>query len=137
MNIDILRNSNTTKRLDILRYMAQKNPAALARAIAATQNQSVGEIATDAETTLNAAANSESWFDKILKAASVVGLVINQRDIAKINLERAKQGLEPLSSDVTGTAVNLGIASETRKTLLWVAGGLGLLLALVLLRKKG
>lgn len=136
MNYSILNGSNTTKRLDILRYMAMKNPQALARAVAATQNMSVGEILSDGEQTLNAAANSESWFDRIIQAASAIGLVINQRDIAKINLERVKQGKEPLSSDVTGTAINLGIAAETRKTLVYVALGLGTLLAIVLLRKK-
>jgi len=138
MNYDIFKNSNAVQRLDVLKYMLTKNPSALANAIAVTQNQSVGEVvgATSTDVVLADAANSESWFDKILRAASTIGLVINQRDIAKINLERVKQGKEPLSTDVTGTAINLGIAAETRKTLLYVAGGLGLLLAIVLLRKK-
>jgi hypothetical protein len=96
----------------------------------------LGEVGDDAQTALNEAAASESWFDKIVKAASAVGLIITQRDIAKINLERVKQGKEPLSTDVTGTAINLGIAAETRKVLVWTAVGLGGLLALVLLRKK-
>jgi hypothetical protein len=129
-------NSKVEKRKDLLMYMANKNPQAMYAAMSMTVPTTLGEVGDDAQTALNEAAASESWFDKIVKAASAVGLIITQRDIAKINLERVKQGKEPLSTDVTGTAINLGIAAETRKVLVWTAVGLGGLLALVLLRKK-
>lgn len=132
----IFQNSTSAKRRDLLLALYNKNPMAFTRVLAVTQNPVLGEVAAGTEQAINTAADSETWFDKILKAASAVGLVLNQREINKINLERVKQGLEPLSTDVTGQAVNIGIAAETRKVLVYTALGLGALLAIVLLARK-
>jgi hypothetical protein len=134
--MNIMTDNNAAMRKDILAKLYMKNPQAFMRVIAATQTPLVGEVATTTAQALNEAANSETWFDKVLKGLQIYSVFTTQKDIAEINLERVRQGKEPLSTDITAQTLNLGLADQTRKTLLYVAAGLGLLLAIVLLRKK-
>lgn len=57
-----------------------------------------------------------------------------QRQIIKLNIERAKQGLSPVSASDVGMGVSIGLDEKTRTLLIF--GGAALLAALVYVATK-
>lgn len=142
---------NYQQRLRLLKSIKKIAPIKYKNAVLSLRNSGnrtgagfrLGALAdTDAQVTVATTeiAANQSWFDKLLSSFPDLlkaGLLVkNQNDLNKINLELVKQGKPPLSSDAVGTVVNVGIAAETRKILVYTAVGLGVLLAVVLLRPK-
>lgn len=86
-----------------------------------------------------AAAESSGWDWQTIIANTtqfLQALVVTeqQRNIIKLNLERAKQGLSPVSASEVGMGVSVGLDEKTR-TMIMIGGGV-LVAALVYVATK-
>lgn len=73
---------------------------------------------------------SESWMDAVLRMLPALTATWQQKQLLEVQIERAKQGLPPLSANQIATGVNVGIAPDTQKLLMWGMAGLVLVIAL-------
>lgn len=85
------------------------------------------------------------WLDNILNLAPQMFLgftqISMQRQIAKVNLERLKQGLPPLSPTQTEAyvqrpGVSVGLSPATRNLIMFGGLGLGAILLIGIMTKK-
>lgn len=77
----------------------------------------------------------EPWYATLERALTGIAASYYQTEVLKVNIERAKQGLPPITgTDVPATTVAVGISRDTQNLLLILGGGL--LLTLLLLRRK-
>ena len=77
----------------------------------------------------------EAWWQTGERALTGLVATYYQTQILRTNIERAKQGLPPLTgTDLPATTVAVGLSRDTQNLLLIVGGGL--LLGLLLLRRK-
>lgn len=76
----------------------------------------------------------ESWTDVLPRALTALVATEQQRQILKIQVERAKQGLPPLDASQFGVGVNVGLSPEITKML--AVGGAALLAVIYLTRKR-
>lgn len=71
------------------------------------------------------------WYTQLFQSAAdaykTYLTVDQQRELLKIQNQRAAQGLPPLDVSQYTPGVNVGIASDTQRTLLLVAGAAGVL----------
>jgi hypothetical protein len=71
------------------------------------------------------------WYTQLLRSATeTYGQYLTlqqQRELLRIQNQRAAAGLPPLDVSQYTPGVNVGLASDTQRTLLMVAGGLGVL----------
>lgn len=83
-------------------------------------------------------AQQSSWIDKLLGLGTAYLTFEQQRDLLRVNSERAAQGLAPIDvSQYSGAGVNVGLASGTQNTVLIVAGVLaGTVLLSSLLKRR-
>ena len=130
----------------VARRIARRNKRRVAQRVAARNGlgQTVGPPAAEIVDT--------SWWAKAAGAFTALGTTYlglkNQRDVLKINLERAKQGLPPISNEdltapIVQTRVDLspevmqqltaGAGLQINKVLMFAGVGL---LAFMLMRKK-
>lgn len=79
------------------------------------------------------AVEGEDWIDTIARAMTTVVMADYQRDVLRLQLERARQGLPPLDAAQYGAGVSVGISPSTQQLL--ILGGLGLLAVLFLARR--
>lgn len=102
---------------------------------------------TSPATTFQAATQPKktSWLDNLLNLAPQMFLgytqISMQRQIAKVNLERLKQGLPPLSPAQTEAytprpGVSVGLSPATRNLLMFGGLGLGAILLFGIMTKK-
>jgi hypothetical protein len=102
----------------------------------------------DPATIATPAPPTRSWTDTFQSVLQSVGQaylttqqVKAQSQIAKIQLQRASEGKPPLDINPAqyGLApqVAVGVTDDTKKTVMYVAGGLGLLYVLAQLAKRG
>lgn len=75
--------------------------------------------------------NDTPWYTQLLSNAAdayKTYLTVNQqRELLAIQNQRAREGLPPLDVSQYTPGVNVGIASDTQRTLLMIAGGVGVL----------
>jgi hypothetical protein len=73
----------------------------------------------------------ESFVDSLSRVVTTLTMADAQRQLLKVQLQRASQGLPPLNSSQYGIGanVNLGVSPEVQTLLKW--GGAALLLAIV------
>lgn len=78
----------------------------------------------------------ESWIDTAQRALTMLIMSNTQRQLMQINLERARQGLPPITASQAGLAFGVEVGSETRQLLMY--GGIALIAVLLIsqLRKK-
>lgn len=79
------------------------------------------------------------WMTGLLTGASGLLALINQQKVAKLNIDRAKQGLQPISAaDIPGLTptVNVGVEGGTMSALTLTALALGAIYVLPKLLKK-
>lgn len=74
--------------------------------------------------------DSESWTDALIRLLPAVAATWQQKQLLEVQVERAKQGLPPLNANQIAAGVNVGIAPESQKLIMWAIGGL--VLALVI-----
>lgn len=72
----------------------------------------------------------ESWTDAIARLLPVLAATWQQKQLLSVQVERAKQGLPPLDANQIAAGVNVGIAPDTQKLLIW--GMLGLVAVIAL-----
>ncbi len=108
----------------------------------------VSDSTTAAINATDSSAASPSWIDSISTAIQAAGTayltktqIDAQQQIFNTNLQRAQQGLPPIPTNPTAyglpaPTVNFGLATGTQSTLLWVAGGLGVLILIASLAKS-
>lgn len=75
----------------------------------------------------------ESWIDTAQRALTMLVMTNSQRQLMQINLERARQGLPPISAAQAGLSVGVEVGAETKQLLIY--GGLALLAVLALSRR--
>jgi len=75
----------------------------------------------------------ESWIDTAQRALTMLVMTNTQRQLMQINLERARQGLPPISAAQAGLSVGVEVGAETKQLLIF--GGLALLAVLALSRR--
>lgn len=82
--------------------------------------------------------SAPDWLTQIVQAGTAYLTYEQQRDLLKLNTQRAAQNLPPIDvAQYTGAGVNVGIAPSTRQTLMWVAaGGLGVWLLTSVLKSR-
>lgn len=89
------------------------------------------QIEATAPGTLQTAVNQSSgtggidWNALSSNLTNLIGTVVQaeaQRDLLRMNLDRARQGLPPINAQQYMPGVNVGIASDTQKMLLIGAG---------------
>lgn len=79
----------------------------------------------------------ESWIDSLARLLPVLATTEQQRQLLKIQTQRAAQGLPPLDASQYGVGVNVGLSSDTKQLLGYaLAGGALLFLVPMLLRKR-
>jgi len=72
----------------------------------------------------------EPWWQTATRILSALSMSQQQRELMKINIERAKQGLPPLDiAQYTGVGVQVGVSPQTQQLITY--GGLALLAFLV------
>ncbi len=77
----------------------------------------------------------EQWFQTLERALTGLTATYYQTQILQANIDRAKQGLPPLTgTDLPATTVAVGLSRDTQNLLLILGGGL--LLGLLLLRRR-
>jgi hypothetical protein len=77
----------------------------------------------------------EPWYQTLERALTGLTATYYQTEILKVNIDRAKIGLPPITgTDVPATTVAVGLSRDTQNLLLILGGGL--LLGLLLLRGK-
>lgn len=67
----------------------------------------------------------ETWAETWQRIMPAIAATVQQREILKIQLERAKQGLPPLDNSQFGAQVSVGLDTQTRNMLL--VGGVALI----------
>lgn len=67
----------------------------------------------------------ESWVDAATKLVSAVTATWQQKQFLNLNIERAKQGLPPLSASDYGLGVKVGLSDDVKQLLLWGLLGVG------------
>lgn len=75
----------------------------------------------------------ESWIDTAQRALTMLVMTNSQRQLMQINLERARQGLPPISAAQAGLSVGVEVGADTKQLLIY--GGLALLAVLALSRR--
>jgi len=78
----------------------------------------------------------ENWYDSLAKLLPALTATYQQKQILDVQVERAKQGLPPLNATQFSAGVNVGIAPETQKMLMYGAIGLGAIFLLTALMKR-
>jgi hypothetical protein len=108
----------------------------------------VSDSVTAAVNATDSSAADPSWLSSISSAISAAGQayltktqVDAQLQIFNTNLARAQKGLAPIPTNPSAyglptPTVNFGLASGTQSVVLWIAGGLGLVLLLGSLSKS-
>lgn len=128
-----------------LNFLSEKYPSAFNTALQSTKKvKMLSEVGGDNATTIAAAAESEPWYTTLLnsvgKLVTTLGTGVAQynlqRDVNEMNLERIRQGLEPVDASTLGTSINVGVSAQTQKILTYALLGAGLLLALFIMKKK-
>lgn len=79
----------------------------------------------------------ESWTDTLQRMLPALAMTVQQREILKIQMERARAGLPPLPNSEFGAQVNVGLDSQTRNVLLIGGVALAGLLAFMFLKRRG
>jgi hypothetical protein len=79
------------------------------------------------------AVQGETWWESALRALPTLVMANHQRELLKVQLDRARQGLPPLQSTEYGLGVNVGIDASTRTAL--IVGGVALVAVLLLARR--
>lgn len=67
----------------------------------------------------------ETWEQTWQRVMPAIAATVQQREILKIQLERARQGLPPLDNSQFGAQVSVGLDTQTRNIL--IAGGAALI----------
>lgn len=82
--------------------------------------------------------NSDNWASQLATALPALASAYNQQRVISLQIDRAKQGLQPLPIDqYTGDAsFKAGVDTSTQKTLLMVAGIIGAALILPALLRR-
>lgn len=75
----------------------------------------------------------ESWIDTAQRALTMLVMTNSQRQLMQINLERARQGLPPISGAQAGLSVGVEVGADTKQLLVY--GGIALLAVLLLSRR--
>lgn len=127
-------------RINILMALEKNAPGAFRAAVnsmRSERNNGLNAVVTSTDTAVvQAAVESPSWFDKLLEAAKVAGAYMTTRDLTKLNMERVKQGKEPISMDSIAPQVNVGMSPETRTLVIYGAVGLGALILLNTMKRR-
>ncbi len=77
----------------------------------------------------------EQWWQTLERGLTGLAATYYQTEILRVNIDRAKQGLPPITgTDVTATTVAVGLSRDPQNLLLILGGGL--LLGLLLLRRR-
>ena len=74
------------------------------------------------------------WLQTVLQTATALYMTDYQRRLLNLQLDRARQGLPPLSSSQIGLGVNVGLSPETLKAI--AIGGGAILVGILLMRGK-
>lgn len=85
-----------------------------------------------AQTVENNRGPFESYFDAAAKLLNTAILANSQRELLKVQLTRAQQGLPPLDSGQYGLGMTFGLSPDTQKVILY---GLGAAVAVYFLSK--
>lgn len=75
----------------------------------------------------------ESWIDTTQRVLTMLTMTQAQRQLLQINLERARQGLPPISGADAGLSVGVEVGRDTRQLIM--IGGVALLAVLLLSRR--
>jgi len=67
------------------------------------------------ELSTNAATGWQATLNNLLQAGQAYLTLEQQRELQRVNLQRAQQGLAPLDVSQYGMGVNVGVSSETSK----------------------
>lgn len=66
----------------------------------------------------NAGAQPSAWYQDIVQAGTAYLQLEQQRELLKIQNERARQGLPPLDASAYTPGVSVGVAQSTQNTLI-------------------
>ena len=80
-------------------------------------------------------ANVDAWVASVARAASTIALTVQQQRLLRVQVDRARQGLDPLDTSNYTPGVNFGLTSDTRNMTL-ILGVLGVA-GLFLLSRRG
>jgi hypothetical protein len=109
----------------------------------------VSDTVTTAVNATDSSAADPSWVADVGSAISAIGQVYltktqvdAQNQIFQTNLTRAQQGLPPIPTNPTAyglpaPTVNVGLSATTQSAVLWIAGGIGLIILLSGAMKRG
>lgn len=117
-------------RSNYLNWMRRNHPqyyGAVMNYAARNAPLTLGDTASEQSNPTSVA--NQSWWEKVVDGATKLGTAYlgykQQRDLNKINLERAKLGQDPLETSDYQTGINVGLSPSTRDLLLYA--GLGLI----------
>lgn len=78
----------------------------------------------------------ETWWQTGQKVLTGLIMTEQQRELMRLNIERARQGLPPIDiAQYTGVGVNVGLAQGTQQLVTYALIGLGAILLLNIYRR--
>lgn len=81
-------------------------------------------------------APNESWTDTLQRLLPILATTYQQKQLLDVQVDRARQGLPPLDASMYAPGVQVGLSSDTSKTLMMLGGAALLLLLFVAMKKR-
>lgn len=72
----------------------------------------------------------ETWYDALARLLPALAATEQQRQLLKVQTDRAKAGLPPLDTSQYGLGVRVGLSEDTKQLLVYGAIGLAVLVGL-------
>lgn len=78
----------------------------------------------------------ESWTDTLQRLLPILATTYQQRQLLDVQVERARNGLPPLDASMYAPGVQVGLSSDTTKTVLMLGGAALLVMLLIASRSR-
>lgn len=84
----------------------------------------------------NNRAPGESWTDTLQRLLPILATTYQQKQLLDVQVERARNGLPPLDASMYAPGVQVGLSSDTTKTLMMLGGAALLILLFIAMKKR-
>lgn len=81
-------------------------------------------------------APGESWTDTLQRLLPILAATYQQKQLLDVQVDRARNGLPPLDASMYAPGVQVGLSSNTTKTIVMLGGAALLILLLIAMKKR-
>lgn len=136
--------------LEFLNWLRKREPRIFKAALSARMNTEampqrtsifgMGEIDPVTGLDLAPVAGDDEWYEKLFSTVKEILPSVLQfqtgKELVELNIERAKAGLDPIDVSQISPQLNVGIAPQTQKMIMYGGAAILALLALNMFRKR-